>query len=239
MRAAAVITWRAALATATLSLIITPILAMAATPHNVLLITDKYRTWRLSGAFSFTVGRYGDTTISCNGVTVAIHEGDKVTININSINKGRVWLGRNGWLDIKGIHVASITVNGKRVCTNTDLRLNTRVAPGSLASSLQLMVTGEGWTKLRVDGTTIIQGESSDVISLSGLTPYPRMNIDLKGRYYRGGASSYSVGDPNDVPVITPEGLLASIPVLAASAALSSRILDRRASLVTSSTATH
>jgi hypothetical protein len=198
---------------------------------SVTLETDVTRTWHATGALSFVVGPWGDTDLYCpsNGEIIEIHEGDTVSVYVDS-DTGSIWVdGDEGWLELLGVHIDYLTVNGTTVCAGSDdVELDTQANLDTLTSSITLTIGGSGWTYLSVNGNTVIDSvNDNSSIKIEGLMPLSggALDLDLDGRYYDGGAATVIVNGVK-VPAATVYGMLA-IALVGGLVALSARLKPR------------
>ncbi|WP_048078940.1 hypothetical protein, partial [Desulfurococcus mucosus] len=93
------------------ALTLLPAMVVAQASSSVLLNTSG-RNWTVSGQLQVKVIQGGSIDLSSSGV-IYVKEGDTVVFNINDANgSGKMWIGSDGYLDIKRLWVDSIYVNG-------------------------------------------------------------------------------------------------------------------------------
>ena len=168
--------------------------------HSVTVNTDDNFNWKVTGYIEFT---YDDPwgnpgTISTASGTITVNPGDRVKIVVDSLNEGNIWFGSDGWLDITGLPVEAIYVNGELVASDTVIiSANMHYDVSSVVSTLKLEVTpkqGEeyGWAQLVVDGQTLInQWNYSGYIIVYNIAPSQSasLNFNIGGQYLSGVAA--------------------------------------------------
>jgi len=190
-----------------IALVITPI---AYAEYNNIVVNTSERTWILTGRITFTVLQ-GTTVVN----DVEIGPGDIVTIQYENVNSNdaytKIWISLNGWVDIEAeAGGAVLIVNGVEVASGTWEINDIRADLASLESTLTLTVPSEdpGWTRVVLEGETIIQGVSDDEIIVSGIKPSTStsLNLNMGDQFLRSGAETVEING-QEVPLVSAKGL--------------------------------
>jgi len=190
-----------------IALVMTPV---AYAEYDSIVVNTSERTWILAGWISFTVAE-GTTTVS----GVEIGPGDVVTVQyenvVSSEGETKIWIGLDGWVNIEAeAEGAILIVNGVEVASGVWELENIRADLASIESTLTLTVPSEdpGWTHVEIEGETIIRGESSDEIIVSGIKPSATtaLNFNMDSQFLRSGAESVEING-QEVPLVSAKGL--------------------------------
>ena len=185
----------------TTPLIPTPTPTPTPTPHipqnSITLNTDRQGDLVTGGYMQFRVtGLYSIITYSQN--TYNLNQGDTVRITIGNDKKGSIY-ATSGSISDFSFNNVGLSINGVSTGSSGNLKSIWINGYDNYASTLTLDVPShKAWTSLVVDGTPLINGDSSSHIQIINLKPTSSgggMNLDTKAgsTYYIGEASSYSM----------------------------------------------
>jgi len=213
-----------------LALIVAGIVAAQSGLYSVTLTTNQNFNWRVSGYIEFRAA--SDGTIKTGAGSIAVNSGDTVRIVVNAVNIGRIWIGADGWIDIRNLPVDAIYVNrelkaSKTVITSTkDLQCDV----SNVSSTLRIEVTlkqgvSYGWASLTVDNNQLVNAWNySGYIIVYGVTVTSSgdLNLNIGGNYLDGAAEGVEFVDISGnvqiigVPEVEIQGLVAAVPLVAA-----------------------
>jgi len=230
----------AALSLLGVALIVAGIAAAQSELHSVTLDTDQNFDWVVTGYIEFrNVYRWGSSTISTAAGSITVNNGDKVRIVVNAVNSGYIWIGTNGWVDIRNLPVDAIYVNDELKASNTVITSTTNLQcdVSSVNSTLRIYATlkqdvSYGWASLTVDGNQLISAWNYDgyiIVYGATVTTSRSLNLNIGGTYFDGVASGVEFVDSSGnvqvigVPEVGIQGLAVAAPLVAGLALYSRR----------------
>ncbi len=94
-----------------------------------------------------------------NGKSIKINKNDIIKIVVNNVSSGKIYIDKNGWVDIKDLPIKEIYINGNLVAENTEI-VKTRSIKANLSnieSTLTLDVFGNHtWIYLKYNNKILI-----------------------------------------------------------------------------------
>jgi len=196
--------------------------------HLVTLNTNNDFNWRVSGYIEFkniyrSTSHGIRTTIETKAGSITVDYGDTVKIIVNAVNSGKVWIGTDGWIDIQGLPIDSIYVNGELKASNTVITStnNLQADVKSVNSTLRIEAVlkpgvSYGWASLTVDSNQLVNAWNYNgyiIVYGATVTSSKSLNLNIGGTYLDGVASGVEFVDSSGnvqvigVPEVGPQGL--------------------------------
>jgi len=208
--------------------------------HSVTLDTDTNFDWVVTGYIEFrNVYPWGSGTINTAAVSITVNSGDTVKIVVDAVNSGYIWIGTDGWVDIRNLPVDAIYVNGELKASNTVITStrNLQCDVNTVSSTLRIYVTlkqgvSYGWASLIVDGSQLVSTWNYGgyiIVYGATVTTSRSLNLNIGGTYFDGAASGVEFVDSNGnvqvigVPEVGIQGLAVAAPLVAGLALYSRR----------------
>ncbi|MEM0213946.1 MAG: hypothetical protein QW348_06785 [Ignisphaera sp.] len=180
---------------------------------SFVLNSNRYAV--ISGSISFVVtSDRGDVNVGSTSITVG--KGWTVileNIDDNTSSEFKIWIGSDGWTDIRNLYVQRLIVkneNGVAVHDFSNVVVsikNTAVDISSIYSTLTIYVppSNPSWTQFTFNDTTIINGNSGDEIKIVGVRPSNSISLNIDGnnnKIYAEGVAETAYVNGSEVPEI-------------------------------------
>jgi len=227
----------AALSLLGVALIIAGITAAQGELHSVTLNTDSNFDWRVTGYIEFrNTYPWRPSTINTGVGSITVNKGDVVKIVVNAANTGYIWIGTDGWIDIRDLQVDAIYVNDELKASNTVITStsNLQCDVNSVDSTLRIEASlkqgvSYGWASLTVDNNQLVNAWNYNgyiIVYGATVTASKSLNLNIArtrtGTYLDGAASGVEFIDSGGnvqvigVPEVDIQGLAVVAPVAAA-----------------------
>jgi len=168
---------------------------------NIVLNAYKGAYIESGGAMQFRVtGLYSYVTV--NGVTYTLNQGDTVRLVIENNGYGSLYSSSSA---ITTFSFSDVSFYQNGVYKNRGTTSGIQVSGyDQYQSTMDLyMPSASAWTSFSVDGTSLINGQSSATVRITGLKGAMNLEATSGNVYYTGGASGYQIPGPQ-VTGITP-----------------------------------
>ncbi len=222
-------------------------IAVASGTPKLIYVHSIGRDWNLTGTLTFRIAGNSNTgALTCEGTgqTVRLKPDSTVEVMVNT-TRGLLTLNYDSSGEIvvmfSKIRIDYLKINDTIVCVNSQIRnLYAHATPDSLTSTLQLTITGKGWTVLSFEGKQIIRGTDDSLIKAYNLTIPPQTSTttldnqqpdtsnnnqlyaNLGSQTLHGATQGLDVNG-REIPAVTTTGLLVLALIIGLSYTLSSR----------------